>query len=55
MDIHDLQLPEHHRETARRFVAVCQADPRIVAAFLGGSYPTPESRQIDSLTLISTL
>ncbi len=29
---------EHHQEVIRRFVAVCQIDERIMAAFIGGSY-----------------
>ena len=28
----------HHQATVERFVAACQADERVVAAFLGGSY-----------------
>ena len=51
MDIHDLQLPEHHRETASRFVAVCQADPRILAAFLGGSYAREQADRFSDLDL----
>lgn len=37
-----MQLPEtqvaDHRAVLERFVAACRADPRVVAAFLGGSY-----------------
>lgn len=32
------RLPDNHRNVIRRFVAACQADERVVAAFLGGSY-----------------
>ena len=38
MDTHEIQLPDNHREIVDRFVEACQADERIVAAFLGGSY-----------------
>ncbi|MGZ6376738.1 MAG: nucleotidyltransferase domain-containing protein, partial [Ktedonobacterales bacterium] len=31
-------LPENHQRTLNRFVAACQTDERIVAAFLGGSF-----------------
>jgi predicted nucleotidyltransferase len=34
----ELQLPHNHQLVLSRFVAACQADERIVAAFLGGSY-----------------
>lgn len=32
------QLPHHHQTVVDRFVTACQADERVVAAFLGGSY-----------------
>jgi Streptomycin adenylyltransferase len=38
MDAQGLQLPHHHQVVLDRFVAACQADERVVAAFLGGSY-----------------
>ena len=38
MDAQELQLPHHHQVIMNRFVAACQADERVVAAFLGGSY-----------------
>jgi Streptomycin adenylyltransferase len=38
MDAQERQLPEHHQLVLNRFVAACQADERVVAAFLGGSY-----------------
>jgi predicted nucleotidyltransferase len=31
-------LPRHKQAVMNRFVAACQADNRVVAAFLGGSY-----------------
>ncbi|MBX3082738.1 MAG: aminoglycoside 6-adenylyltransferase [Anaerolineae bacterium] len=40
MELHELHLPTNHREVVSRFLAACQADDRIVAAFLGGSYAT---------------
>jgi predicted nucleotidyltransferase len=38
MDAQELQLPQHHQVVTNRFVTACQADERVVAAFLGGSY-----------------
>ena len=38
MDLHEIHLPDNHRDVVSRFLAACQADERIVAAFLGGSY-----------------
>jgi predicted nucleotidyltransferase len=38
MDRQEIQMPHHHRVVLDRFVAACQADERVVAAFLGGSY-----------------
>ena len=37
MDAQVIQQP-HHQVVMNRFVAACQADERVVAAFLGGSY-----------------
>ncbi len=34
----ELQMPQNHQVVVNRFVAACQADERVVAAFLGGSY-----------------
>jgi hypothetical protein len=34
----ELQLPHHHQLIMNRFVAACQAEERVLAAFLGGSY-----------------
>jgi predicted nucleotidyltransferase len=33
-----LRLPPHYQVVVDRFVAACQADERVMAAFLGGSY-----------------
>ena len=38
MDSQDIQPLHHHQVVINRFVAACQADERVVAAFLGGSY-----------------
>ena len=38
MGLQGLQLPNNHQGVINRFVAACQADERVVAAFLGGSY-----------------
>lgn len=38
MNLQAMQFPKNHQETAERFLAACQADDRIVAAFIGGSY-----------------
>jgi len=38
MDMQALHLSDIHQGFVNRFVAACQADERVVAAFLGGSY-----------------
>ena len=38
MGIQDLHLPTIHQTVVNRFVAACQADDRVAAAFLSGSY-----------------
>ena len=38
MDAQTIQLPQNHQAVIDRFVTACQADERVVAAFLGGSY-----------------
>src|SRR5262245_3029305 len=38
MNAPEIQPPLHHQIVTNRFVAACQADERVVAAFLGGSY-----------------
>ena len=38
MDAQEIQPSPHHQVVMNRFVAACQADERVVAAFLGGSY-----------------
>lgn len=38
MALEELTLPSNHRQVLDHFVSVCEADERISAAFLGGSY-----------------
>lgn len=38
MDAQARPMPQHHQMVVNRFVAACQTDERVVAAFLGGSY-----------------
>lgn len=38
MDAPERRLSVHHQAVVARFVAACQADERVIAAFLGGSY-----------------
>lgn len=38
MEAQAISLPSSHQALVDRFLAACQADKRIVAAFLGGSY-----------------
>ncbi len=38
MDAQEIQMPHNHQVVMNRFVAIYQADERVVAAFLGGSY-----------------
>jgi hypothetical protein len=38
MDAQEIQQPLHLQIITNRFIAACQADERVVAAFLGGSY-----------------
>lgn len=51
MDMHALQLPPHHQLVLDRFVAVCQADARVVAALLGGSYASGTADAYSDLDL----
>lgn len=56
MGPHNLQLPNHHQKFVDRFSAVCQADERVLAAFLGGSYGKGRADAFSDLdlTLITT-
>lgn len=38
MESQEIHLPPNHQALLNRFVAACQADARVMAAFLGGSY-----------------
>ena len=38
MDTQELQMPHNHQVILNRFIEACQADERVVAAFIGGSY-----------------
>ena len=51
MDIQELLLPDNHHDVASRFLAACQADDRIVAAFLGGSYARNDADKFSDLDL----
>ncbi len=51
MDTHALHLPPPHQDIVDRFVAACQADERIVAAFLGGSYADGQADKFSDLDL----
>lgn len=51
MDTHEIQMPHHHQVVMNRFVAACQADERVVAAFLGGSYATGTTDAYSDLDL----
>jgi predicted nucleotidyltransferase len=46
-----MQLPDHYQNVVDRFIAACQADERIVAAFLGGSYAEDRADQYSDLDL----
>jgi predicted nucleotidyltransferase len=56
MDSQALQLSPKHQLFLDRFVAACQADERVVAAFLGGSYAkgTADAYSDLDLSLITT-
>ena len=56
MDPQEIHLPHHQQIVIDRFVAACQADERVVAAFLGGSYArgTADSYSDLDLYLVTT-
>jgi predicted nucleotidyltransferase len=56
MDSHVVQLSHKHQIFLERFVAACEADQRVVAAFLGGSYVqgTADAYSDLDLSLITT-
>lgn len=47
----DLQLYPHHRQVLNRFVEVCQADARVMTAFLVGSYASGTADTYSDLDL----
>ena len=51
MDAQELQLPQNHQVIMKRFIAACQADERVVAAFLGGSYASDADDAYSDLDL----
>jgi predicted nucleotidyltransferase len=51
MDSRPIELPEHHQEIIDRFIAACQSDDRILAAFLGGSYANGSADKFSDLDL----
>ena len=51
MELAKWQFPENHQEIIGRFVEVCQADDRIVAAFIGGSYAIGNTDEFSDLDL----
>ena len=51
MGTHDLHLPDNHQDIVDRFVVACQADERILAAFLGGSYAKGQADKFSDLDL----
>lgn len=51
MDTIKIQRPHHHREIIEKFVTACQADDRILAAFLGGSYAAGKADRYSDLDL----
>ncbi len=46
-----MQLPDHYQDVLERFISACQADERIVAAFLGGSYAEDKADKYSDLDL----
>jgi predicted nucleotidyltransferase len=51
VDLAELELPDNQRDVASRFLAVCLADARIVAAFLGGSHARGQADEYSDLDL----
>lgn len=51
MDTQALKLPRQYQMYVDRFVAACRADPRVVAAFLGGSYASGAADAYSDLDL----
>lgn len=51
MDLGNLGLPNNQFDVASRFLTVCLADARIVAAFLGGSHARGQADEFSDLDL----
>jgi predicted nucleotidyltransferase len=51
LHLQGIQLPQHHQAITDRFTAACQADERVVAAFLGGSYARGAADEYSDLDL----
>ncbi len=51
MNTQELHLPPHLQAVIDRFIAACQADERVVAAFLGGSYARGQTDAYSDLDL----
>lgn len=51
MNTQEITMPQHHRTFLERFIAACQADGRVVAAFLSGSYARGEADAYSDLDL----
>ncbi len=51
MNLRDLELPDPQRDVASRFLELCLADPRIVAAFIGGSHARGQADEYSDLDL----
>ena len=51
MNAMDIHLPDNHQDILDHFIAACQADARILAAFLGGSYATNAADKYSDLDL----
>jgi hypothetical protein len=51
MGVPEAELPPHHQVVVDRFIAACEADARIVAAFLGGSYAKGTADDFSDLDL----
>ncbi len=51
MDLREFELPNNQFDVASRFLAICLADARIVAAFLGGSHARGQADEYSDLDL----
>ena len=51
MDMQELQMPHHYQVIMNHFMEACQADERVVAAFIGGSYARGKTDAYSDLDL----